>query len=397
MSRSEEHHLSVTRRLSTLRRRYAFWATEALFMQWALVAGALVLAGVLWIDQAGNTARIFLSFLGLAGLFATVYASRKSLIEMLGLRRFARYLQRKAPSLRQDYEIALAFEESLPDEPVQRSLALRHCERALESVEKTPPEVVTASRNLRIELVALGVWLMVPLAAFWNDVGVRDLRQAWLQWDGAAGAEAGEADAGERFLAEFGFTIAPPEYTGLPPEKVTGNGEWLRAYRGSNVNLELRVQGSPERARLQLADESIVELEPAGRALEGDFIVSDEGGFRLLIRRDGEWIEDATPRRVELIPDQYPTVQLLEPEDELVVRPGDSVTVRYEARDDFAVSKAELVLDGGDGERRFPMPFSEVEHYRAQKRFAVREWGQREGATIRYHVEVWDNDAVSGP
>ena len=397
MNRFDDESPSVLRRLGLLRRRYAFWASVTLLAHWALVLGALVLAALLLIDRVGDGTRVWFAIMGVGGLLGAVYLCRASLGELFDLRRFARYLQRNIPDTRQNFEIALAFEESLPSEPVQRTLALRHCAQALEELQSIPRAVITEPRRRRLELAAVLVWALVPLLALASGIGFQDFRHAWFQWDGLAAAGEQGDQPGERFLAEFTFSISPPDYTKLPPEEVTGNGEWLRAYRGSDVLLTLRVQGAPDGAQLRLPDESVVELERANRGFTGTFVVTDEGPFVLLLLRDGEWSEDATQRRMEFVPDEYPTAELLAPEDERVVRPGDAVTLRYEARDDFGISKAELVVDGGSGEKRFPMPFSEVEHFRAEKRFAIREWAQREGTVIRYYVEVMDNDTVSGP
>src|SRR5215211_6261768 len=50
---------------------------------------------------------------------------------------------------------------------------------------------------------------------------------------------------------------------------------------------------------------------------------------------------------VTVFPDRAPTVKVVTPEDEIAVRPDDRVTIEFEAKDDFGVAKAELLVFSG--------------------------------------------------
>ena len=48
--------------------------------------------------------------------------------------------------------------------------------------------------------------------------------------------------------------------------------------------------------------------------------------------------------QVVVYQDQPPTVTVLTPKNEITARPDDKVKIEFEARDDFGVAKAELVV-----------------------------------------------------
>lgn len=110
--------------------------------------------------------------------------------------------------------------------------------------------------------------------------------------------------------------------------------------------------------------------------------------------------------RIDLVPDRPPTIRITEPErrEELITQQG-SLTVGFEAADDFGISKVELHYKTGQDENS---PVSTVSFDlggQADKNVSRRfEWKIKtlnphpvEGAVIEYWLEATDTNTVTGP
>jgi hypothetical protein len=393
----EKAEFSIWRRLGILRRRYAFWVLEALLVRWAIVIGALFLLAFGLTAYVSNPLRAAFLLAGIAGILAGPYSLRESLVRLLSRRHFARYLQTGIANSRQDLEIALALERQTFAGDVEAGLAEAHCQRSEQMLTRAPRSLVTAARDLRFDVLA-AVFLIVSLGLTLAAPEKFSLaRRAWFQWQGTSLAAIAAANE-TMVIAEFSFLVTPPGYTGLPPETVVGSGELLRAYKGSTVAVTVRLSRGITDARLLMPDAGKVDLKPIDNRFVGEFVVTGEGPFKLSIESGGEWLQDATVREIQLLADEVPIVRLLAPEDALTLRPSDSIQLVWEASDDFGFDKAAVVVTVNGVEKRFPLSIPRDEtRASGEQRFNLTQWAARQGGTIQYHVEVYDNDTVSGP
>ncbi len=399
MRPSDSQPHEVQRRLSYLRRRYAFWSTEALAARAAVLVLVVALVAFALTPWAQPVLQAVLLAVLVLSLAVAAWRAWRDLRAVRSLTRFARYLQQEQHTLRQDIEIALSFEGTSQSDAVTQRLIDAHLFRTGMALRQIPPAIIEAPRDRRAERLTGFLLVAVIGAGLLDPARMGRMPETWLRWGGSDGRVDAAAGAAERFLAEFEVEITPPAYTELPPERLTGAAELIRAMRGSTVDVGLRLGESVEAARLRLPDGSVVSLQAddSKARFEGRFVVADGGPLGLEIDRREGWEVDGHERRIELIADEPPGVRLLGPEDGLVVTPAEQVTFRFEASDDFAVTGAELVVDAGAGERRFALPATDAEQYKAEKRFDVAEIARQEGVTVRYFVEVRDNDTVSGP
>lgn len=389
----------VAAALRRLRRSYGVWFFVSFLAHAGLGLGLVAAATWALTPWVADALRMGAAAAVLAALAVSLFVLRGSAAPLRSLAQFARYLQAALNGVRQDFETALALENDAFADPVTEAFAAAHRRRAEDELGRVPKPVLRRPRRGRVEAAAALVWLALVATGLALPDHLAAAKQAWLRWDGkGAGALLSGAGRSTAVTAEFSFTITPPAYTGLEPETITGSGELLRAYKGSKVAARVRLQSAAEGLRLQLPGGGLAELVAAGPAFAGEFVVTERGALVLGVKRNGEWLDDATERKVELVPDQAPTVRLLAPADALTLQPDDAVAVTFEAGDDFGITKAALVVDAGGGEVRFPLPVSDgAMRVTGGRTYALREWGVEEGAVVTYYVEAFDNDTISGP
>ncbi|MFQ5913054.1 MAG: DUF4175 family protein [Nitrospinota bacterium] len=198
---------------------------------------------------------------------------------------------------------------------------------------------------------------------------------------------------------EIGYTY--PYYAGLKREVRKGSG-YVRALKGTEVALSLQTNKPLGSGRLafQSGVEVPLDLSDPQRP-RGRFILMDKDAYRILLR-DRWGFENPAPVRysVDVVPDQPPAVELLQPQGELTVNGGETLTVGYQARDDFGLNDVRLVAEvSGAGRREF----------RVAKLDGAKRWDSgrydwdlgdlrlQPGAVVRARLVVRDNDAISGP
>lgn len=156
-------------------------------------------------------------------------------------------------------------------------------------------------------------------------------------------------------VAQYIKTIVPPAYTGLPPKTVTEDHGDLTALEGSTAQLVLKTNQPIAQAaatllpaltktpvKVQGPNELAVNLLLDGK--------SDSWQLALTGKDTGFTNEEASPSRIETVPDLPPTVAITQPTEQLEVRSDDAVQVTGEAGDDIGLAKIEIsyAINGTD-------------------------------------------------
>ncbi len=203
----------------------------------------------------------------------------------------------------------------------------------------------------------------------------------------------------EPITGDVELTYRYPAYTGLQPRTVTGTMGEVSAPPGTEVRLSTRSDRPVKRAEVVVNGTALPLQVEEERTLSGRFVVEAEGSYHFryaggLGRREvrGQDI------RITVEPDTAPKVEVTLPGAEVEVDPGDKLTVRYEAQDDYGLSQLELVYRTQNGkEHRRKLPLEDGRRMRGN---VTWDLGQVEnvkpGDRITYHVEARDNDAVAG-
>src|SRR5690606_9921435 len=197
-------------------------------------------------------------------------------------------------------------------------------------------------------------------------------------------------------------TITPPSYTGLSvTEEVALDGN-LAAVVGSRATLTVHSSRPDARGRLLFEERDPVPLQSHGvGVLVADLTIQESARYRVELTDPSLPGIDYTSSiyRIEASPDRMPTLYQLAPDRSVPLPPEMRVELDVDCLDDFGLTRLDLVYRRND---------------KPAQRINLATWqGEREarvvypwdlegiaispGDVVKYHLELTDNDAVTGP
>ncbi len=219
---------------------------------------------------------------------------------------------------------------------------------------------------------------------------------------GITTSEVGAVDVVEApAVGNFRLRYQYPDYTKLLPKIEEGTGH-IEALAGSEVRVEMASNKPIAQGKLIFDDDTQLPLiQRSDGLLQATAIITKPGGYRIEVEDEyGFANQDNLHYRIDVIPDEAPQIDLLAPEPDIEVEEGQPIILEYEARDDFGVKDLTLVYRAGRlGEKRLVMERMDepLPRYRGRYHWDITGLLSEAGDTITYYLEVWDNDAVSGP
>jgi hypothetical protein len=204
----------------------------------------------------------------------------------------------------------------------------------------------------------------------------------------------------EPITGDIELTYRYPAYTGLAPRTVPGTNGEVSAPAGTEVVLRTRSDREVERAELVVNGEVLPLVVEGQRELSGSFVAKESGSYHFVFRGRGKKplaTGPDIPLNVEV--DAPPQVTLLTPAAELEIDPGDKVTLKYEATDDYGLDGVALVfrMPGAREESRIELPREDGRRNRGTYQWDLGNLKVRPGDRIAYYIEARDNDTVEGP
>lgn len=202
--------------------------------------------------------------------------------------------------------------------------------------------------------------------------------------------------------------VTPPPYTRLPAKILDENIGDFSAYPGSRVSLRLTSSKDLDSAAAAFSDRSFVRLAAAGMGATGTFGVLQSKSYHLILRdKNGLTNIDPIEYTIKIIPDEYPTAEILSPAKNLDLTEEMKLDISVRIKDDFGFSKLRLAYRLAQSRyEKPPDEFSYAEIPLPQKTQGsadlIYHWDLApqhlvpEDA-VAYYVEVFDNDAVNGP
>ncbi len=205
-------------------------------------------------------------------------------------------------------------------------------------------------------------------------------------------------------LRNLQVTLRPPTYTGLPETQLPlGIGD-ISALQGTTASV--RVRSSIPDAHAWLSFDS----ERQDLALEdfaGTIIVRDETSYRILLE-SSSGVRNIDPITYSVMPilDQYPSVELLSPDDHADLNDQLLIPLIIRVQDDYGFSR--FTLSWSLTESRFgdtmesyqelvlPLPLTpEIEY--SWDIDLTTGLDIVPGDVISYFLTIWDNDGYNGP
>jgi len=203
-------------------------------------------------------------------------------------------------------------------------------------------------------------------------------------------------------VADLRITYHYPSYTALAPRVVEGSTGDIVALRGTRVQLEMRPLRSAREAMLLLGESGESGEIPATLAagkLSAGLLVNQDNSYRIwLSPLFGRPVRETRPHRIVVEADRPPEVDIMAPADRLELAAPRPVEVGYSARDDYGLSRIELVyrVNNGPEQRTLLKDAQGARAARGTTLFEPTTAMLTPGARVAYHIEAHDRDDVSG-
>jgi hypothetical protein len=214
------------------------------------------------------------------------------------------------------------------------------------------------------------------------------------------------------------LTYEFPSYTRLGVQIAPENEGDIRALVGTNVRFEASANKALRKAQWVMDDGRVADAEVDGRTIRAELVIEQSGSYHIVLT-DRKDIPNADPIEygIVAVPDVFPFVEILEPGEDTDLAENMLVPLLIEARDDFGISKMEVVFSRVGSEEIYrtgvrgqgsgirdqgsaPSSQSPVTSHQSPVTDFVWDLSPLDllpDDRVQYHVEVWDNDAASGP
>jgi hypothetical protein len=190
-----------------------------------------------------------------------------------------------------------------------------------------------------------------------------------------------------------------PDYTGRKDEIRTSLGD-LNIPVGTRVGYALMADYT-DGATLQWGSGASVNLVPhSGKLFSYQHQFMQDTSYTIFLHNR----QTATPAgfqyNVQVIPDQYPVVQVQEFRDTVT---GRQIVLTGTAGDDYGITRVFFHYDISDaqghsfGDKSFPLAAGGTALVPFQKYFDLQALNLQPGQKVSYYVEAFDNDGVHGP
>jgi hypothetical protein len=191
-----------------------------------------------------------------------------------------------------------------------------------------------------------------------------------------------------------------PAYAKRAPLRLLSTSGDVRGLPGTVVELKARVLVPAHSAELVVESDSgaYIRTIPAtmvGENLATKLVIEQSARYRFAVTSPaGVRSIETVARMIESEPDQPPTVQLLAPAEPLDVTNLRRVELAYTIEDDFGLTSAELVWEGGKDRGKKVINLEKVSRAQGKLLWDIAEIQVPSGGEVRYWIEARDNRNV---
>ncbi|HHT9130175.1 MAG TPA: hypothetical protein ACFYEC_04850, partial [Candidatus Brocadiaceae bacterium] len=192
-----------------------------------------------------------------------------------------------------------------------------------------------------------------------------------------------------------------PLYSGLQPKTVYNTSGDIRALKGSEVQISAISDQPLVSAGIVFNDlTKIPFIIENGATIKGALSVFENRTYVFETTDSrGMTFKDTITHTIQVDPDQFPEISISAPAKDITVNEKDAVELKYTAKDDFGLHEISLVFEQENEKKTKTLSnFSKKQlQYSGAYLWSLSELNLRPEDKIAYHVEVKDNDTISGP
>jgi hypothetical protein len=208
-------------------------------------------------------------------------------------------------------------------------------------------------------------------------------------------------------ITDLQVSIEPPKYTKLPVKYLEKNIGDIVAYKESTCNISATINKKISQAGLVFFDSTFVPLIVRDFKISGNIKVDKSKTYSIKIS-DIENITNQNPIEysITVLDDYYPTVTVLEPDEDIESIPDASIRLQIEGNDDFGFSDIKLLYQvisvNGDEENNYnqinlPFNLRDLKYFSNSYLWDLSKLPIGFDESLKYFVIVKDNDYISGP
>jgi len=270
-------------------------------------------------------------------------------------------------------------------------------ERMSKRLEAVDVTAVTSWRPLR------RVWLAVLLVgAAWGLGGLAASETLARGLAVLAPADPdGRAQAVGPLVGDLTLTLHFPGYTGRAPRLIPNSTGDFEAPKGTRVEVRATTLAPAAEVALVFGEHRLPVTLTDGRDVAGEFVVDGATAWKVsLTTVDGRRLIESVERQVRVEVDQPPIVTLKLPAEDLQLDDVRSVPVVFEARDDFGLTKASIVVAlaaESEHPERIPVPGAQGLRLDGRDEVDLSVVQAQPGDRLMLLVEAYDNNDVDGP
>ncbi|MBT5875983.1 MAG: hypothetical protein HOH43_21330 [Candidatus Latescibacteria bacterium] len=222
--------------------------------------------------------------------------------------------------------------------------------------------------------------------------------------------EAGDALSG-RFtitvvdrptIASLNLTYEYPSYTKMAPRTTADGTGDIIAIKGTNVTLDVRASQPIEQAQVVMAGtKETFPMAVSGSHALTALKITQNDRYSIQLRNENDR-SNATPPQYQItaLSDRLPEVRIISPGQDTDLNENMMIPLVLAASDDFGFSSMNLVYqdtDGGATRRKYIPVDQRVRTFSVPFVWDLSNLGLFPEDVLSYYVEIYDNDAISGP
>ncbi len=209
------------------------------------------------------------------------------------------------------------------------------------------------------------------------------------------------------FVRALSVTLNPPAYTRLPSQYLGENIGDILALAGTRAYVNITTSKEIKDATVVFRDGNAIPFVRKEGFYFAAFTVRYPTAYTIeLVDAQGIASSSAIEYKIDILPDAYPTVEILSPARNVDVTRAMQLPVEMNIGDDFGISKMELAfrlvhsrLAQQEKNYGIILPFDTLHstHNIVQYDWDLSLLGLVPEDVVEYFVEAYDNDVINGP
>ncbi|HHT9137197.1 MAG TPA: hypothetical protein ACFYEK_08150 [Candidatus Wunengus sp. YC60] len=202
-------------------------------------------------------------------------------------------------------------------------------------------------------------------------------------------------------IGDITISYRYPLYSGLQQKTVYNTSGDIKALKGSEVQISAISDRALASAAIIFNDSiKIPFVLENGKIIKGTLSLLESGTYAFETTDTvSRTFKDTILHKIQVDSDQYPEISINAPAKDITVNEKDVVELKYTTNDDFGVSEISLVFEQkNERKARTITRFSKKQlQYGGAYSWSLSELNLQPDNKIPYHIEVKDNDTISGP